>query len=74
MSNQQHPMIYVGPTFKNKRLNQYMIFRYGIPNEEGMDPVLKHLFVPPEQVNNAMVEIHRKGSLLHTFYQQALQM
>ena len=39
-------VIYVGPTFKGSRLNQFMVFADGAPKPECEDPIFMHLFVP----------------------------
>ncbi len=66
-------VVYVGPTFKDSRLNQFMVFSDGVPEPEGQDPIYMHLFVPLEKLNQAMVDLETKGSQLHTFYQLAVE-
>lgn len=66
------PVIYVGPSFRNSRLNHCMIFSE-IPTPEGEDNVLKHLFVKPAELNNALKAVKTKGTALNTFYQKAIR-
>lgn len=68
----ERPVIYVGPGFKDWRLNHCMIFRSGIPAPEGDDPVLRRLFVMPDALNQALADIKKPGTALHTFYMQAV--
>lgn len=66
------PVVYVGPGFRDWRLNHCMIFRNGIPSPERDDPVLRRLFVTPDALNQALVDIKKPGTALHTFYMQAV--
>ncbi len=66
------PVIYVGPGFKNSRLNHCMIFRNGIPEAEGKNPILRPLFVPPERLHQALQDIKTKGTALQHFYAKAV--
>lgn len=66
------PVIYVGPSFRNSRLNHCMIFSE-IPVPEGEDSVLKHLFVKPAELNDALRAVAKKGTALNTFYQKAIR-
>lgn len=66
------PVIYVGPGFRDSRLNHCMIFANGIPEPEASDDVLKHLFVTPAELNQAMTDVQTKGTALYTFYQAAV--
>ena len=66
------PVIYVGPGFRDSRLNHCMIFAGGIPSPEADDEILKHLFVPPSELNQALADIRTKGPALNTFYQAAV--
>ena len=59
------PVIYVGPSFRNSRLNHCMIF--------SEIPVLKHLFVKPAELNDALRAVAKKGTALNTFYQKAIR-
>ncbi|SHK45176.1 hypothetical protein [Megasphaera elsdenii] len=67
------PVIYIGPGFKDSRLNHGMIFAQGIPEPEANDDVLKHLFVTPSELNQAMNDVAIKGTALNTFYQEAVK-
>ena len=66
------PVIYIGPSFRNSRLNHCMIFSE-IPVPEGEDSVLKHLFVKPAELNDALRAVEKKGTALNTFYQKAIR-
>ncbi|WP_296813863.1 hypothetical protein [uncultured Megasphaera sp.] len=66
------PVIYIGPGFRDSRLNHCMIFAGGIPSPEADDEILKHLFVPPSELNQALTELRTKGTALHTFYRAAV--
>ena len=65
------PVIYVGPGFRSSRLNHCMIFAEGIPQPEADDDVLKHLFVTPAELNQALGDVKTRGTALYTFYQEA---
>lgn len=66
------PVIYIGPGFRDSRLNHCMIFADGIPDSEANDDVLKHLFVTPAELNQALSDVQIKGTALYTFYQMAV--
>lgn len=65
-------VIYIGPNLKKNGLNQYTVFRDSIPKIIEENAVLKHLCVSIDELNKAMSELEIKGSLLNTFYNQAL--
>ena len=65
-------VIYVGPSFRNSRLNHCMIFSE-IPMPESEDSVLKHLFVKPAELNDALKAVKSIGTALNTFYQKAIK-
>ena len=68
------PVIYVGPPIKGTLLNStFTIFAEGIPEEFREHPSLKHLFVPPERLEQARREIGRTGSLRNTYYKRAAE-
>lgn len=67
------PVIYVGPTFKGSRLNQFMVFTDGAPSPERDEPVFKNLFVPLDRLEEAMQELQTKGSKLNVFYNNAIK-
>ena len=67
------PVIYVGPGFRDSILSTFGIFATGVPAEYENDPVMKHLFVSPDKLNEARAEVGRKGTALNAFYQQALE-
>ena len=50
----------------------FLIFEDGTPQEYRNDPVFKHLFVPPERLDQARKEIGRTGSFRSIYYQRAL--
>ena len=66
-------VIYVGPTFKGSRLNQFMVFTDGAPKPECEDPILMHLFVPVEKLNEAIEQLNTQGSQLNVFYHNAIK-
>lgn len=66
------PVIYISPGFRDSLLNHCMIFANGIPDPEASDDVLKHLFVTPAELNQAMTDVQTKGTALYTFYQAAV--
>lgn len=66
-------VIYVGPTFRGSRLNQFMVFTDGAPKPECDDPIFMHLFVPVDQLSDAMDQLRTKGSQLSVFYTNALK-
>jgi hypothetical protein len=67
------PMIYIGPGFRDSRLKRCMIFSDGIPSPECNDTVLKRLFVPASQLNEALRDVETKGTSLNTFYRDAVK-
>lgn len=69
----QGPMIYVGPGYRDTQLSTFNIFADGIPETYRDHPIYQHLFVPPEKLNEARAEVKSKGSMLHVFYQQAVE-
>ena len=67
-------VIYVGPPIKGTLLHStFTIFADGIPAEYRGHPTLKHLFVPPDRLDQARREIGRKGSLRNTYYKRAIE-
>lgn len=66
------PMIYIGPSFRDRMLQTYSIAAEGIPTEY-RGTVYEKLFVAPKDLHEARLAIARKGSMLHTFYLQALR-
>ena len=66
------PVIYIGPGFRDSRLNHCMTFANDIPEPEANDDVLKHLFVTPAELNQALADVQTKGTALYTFYQAAV--
>ncbi|MBR3458395.1 MAG: hypothetical protein IKH16_09635 [Selenomonadaceae bacterium] len=67
-------VIYVGPPVKGTLLHStFLIFEDGIPQEYRNDPVFKHLFVPPERLDQARKEIGRTGSFRNIYYQRAFE-
>jgi hypothetical protein len=50
-----------------------MVFKDGVPDIAKGDGILEKLFVPVRSLNSAMEQTKRKGSMLHTFYQKALE-
>lgn len=69
----QGPVVYVGPGFRDSRLNTFAIFAEGTPAEYQNDPVYRHLFVEPAKLNEARELVKKKGSLLHTMYLEAVK-
>lgn len=68
-----NPVVYVGPSFRSSRLNQFMVFVDGAPMPEAEDPIFMHLFVPIDELNQAVTELKVKGSQLNVFYANALK-
>ena len=67
-------VIYVGPPVKGTILHStFIIFADGIPEEYKQHPTFKHLFVPPERLDQARREIGNKGSLRSTYYKRAVE-
>lgn len=67
-------VIYVGPPVKGTILHStFIIFADGIPEEYKQHPTFKHLFVPPERLDQARREIGNKGSLRNTYYKRAVE-
>lgn len=73
MRRKQHPVVYVGPGFRDSRLNTYSIFSDGIPDEYKNHPTYKHLFVRAEELDEARKLVQVKGSMLHTMFQRAIE-
>mgnify|MGYP003571266180 CR=1 FL=1 len=67
-------VIYVGPPVKGTILHStFIIFADGIPADYKQHPIFKHLFVPPERLDQARREIGTKGSLRNTYYKRAVE-
>ncbi len=67
------PVVYVGPAFKDSVLSAFKVFRNGIPAEYANDAIYKHLFVPVAGLNQAMVDVKKKGTMLHIFFEKAVE-
>ena len=50
-----------------------MVFVDGAPMPEAEDPIFMHLFVPIDELNQAVAELKVKGSQLNVFYANALK-
>ena len=68
-----NPVVYVGPSFRSSRLNQFMVFSDGAPLPEAEDPIFMHLFVPLDKLNQAMIDVKTQGTQLNVFYVNALK-
>lgn len=67
-------VIYVGPPVRGTILHStFIIFSDGIPEEYRQHPSFKHLFVPPERLDQARREIGKTGSLRNTYYKRAVE-
>ena len=64
--------MYVGPGFRDSMLSTYAIFADGIPDEYKNHPTYKHLFVAPENLNDARELIRKKGSVLNIMFRAAV--
>ena len=67
------PMIYIGPGFRDSDLSTYKVFAEGIPEAFKEDPIYAPLFVSPENLDIARVEVGETGSRLNTLYRKAVQ-
>lgn len=70
--NIRQNVVYVGPSFREAGLSQYMGFLEGVPDTYGDDPVFRHLFVTPEGLNQALADKEQPGTLIHTMCAKAL--
>ena len=66
-------VIYLGPTKKGTILRHFVIFMDGVADKYANHSIYKHLFVPVEKLDKSLIELKRKGSKLHTFYEKALR-
>lgn len=66
------PVVYVGPGFRDSRLNTFAIFADGIPAEYKDDPTYKHLFVTADKLNEARSLVKKQGSALYIMFHKAL--
>ena len=67
-------VIYVGPPVKGTLLHStFLIFEDGVTQEYRNDLIFKHLFVPPERLDQARKEIGRTGSFRNIYYQRAFE-
>ncbi len=67
-------VIYVGPPVRGTILHStFIIFSDGIPEEYKQHPSFKHLFVPPERLDQARREIGKTGSFRNTYYKRAVE-
>lgn len=67
------PMIYIGPHCRARDLSTYKVFAEGIPKDLKDDPIHAPLFVSPEYLDAARIEVTRTGTRLHVLYQKAMQ-
>ena len=65
MTKQSKRLIYIGPNLSHGRLLQYQVFIGGLPEyldaEFDEFPQLKQLFIPVEQLNEAVEGRSREG-------------
>lgn len=67
-------VIYVGPPVRGTILHStFIIFSDGIPEAYRQHPSFKHLFVPPERLDQARREIGKTGSFRNTYYKRAVE-
>lgn len=66
------PLIYCGPGFRNSRLSTFAIFADGVPDEY-QGTIYEKLFVKPEELNDARIQIGKTGTALNTFYMMAVE-
>lgn len=66
-------VIYVGPSIKGTVLHTFAIFADGVPEEYRQDLILKHLFVKPEDLEQARQEIGRSGSARNSYYKKVME-
>lgn len=71
VTNPAGKVIYVGPSVRGTMLHTFAVFSDGVPAEYRGHPTLKHLFVVPEQLDEARAEIVRTGSLRNMCYKRA---
>ena len=71
VANLAEKVIYVGPSIRGTMLHTFAVFSDGVPAEYRGHPTLRHLFVAPERLDEARVEIARTGSLRNTCYKRA---
>lgn len=69
----KRPVVYVGPGFRDSRLSTYAIFADGVPDEYSGHPILQHLFVEPERLDEARQQVREKGSMLNTMFSEAVK-
>ena len=65
-------VIYIGPSFREGGLSRYMGFVDGVPALYENDPVFRHLFVKPENLNQAMADEAHSATFMHTMCVKAL--
>ena len=70
-ANFAEKVIYVGPSVRGTMLHTFAVFSDGVPAEYREHPMLRHLFVAPERLDEARAEIARTGSLRNTCYKRA---
>lgn len=68
------PLIYVGASFPDGSLNKFRVYSNGIP-EHVLKSVknktaLKNLFVTPDKLGSAMLNVKAKGHPLNLCYRQ----
>ena len=70
-ANFAEKVIYVGPSVRGTMLHTFAVFSDGVPAEYRGHPTFRHLFVVPEQLDEARAEIARTGSLRNMCYKRA---
>ena len=71
VTNPAEKVIYVGPSVRGTMLHTFAVFSDGVPAEYREHQTFRHLFVVPEQLDEARAEIARTGSLRNTCYKRA---
>lgn len=70
-ANFAEKVIYVGPSVRGTMLHTFAVFSDGVPAEYREHPMLRHLFVALERLDEVRAEIARTGSLRNTCYKRA---
>ena len=77
MAKQSKRLIYIGPNLSRGRLLQYQVFIGGLPEHLDAEfdefPQLERLFVPLENLNEAVEDAKKAGTPLNKYYKQAME-
>jgi hypothetical protein len=77
MSKKPPPLVYCGPNLPRGILNQFTVYRGGLPKHLGRHldacPAIRRLFVPPANIDETTKAIKSQGSAESVWFKQVLE-